>query len=221
MARLTGLCLLAVLTSSCGWVASLETAVSFSGQARVDSTVFEPRLLGTWEHREDGTLLGRIVVTRTGPVDYRIHVTDVESDSTVDYAGIVAAFGTKRLLLELSTIDAAPRSPDSGRTREPVDFENPLLFMAVPIRMHIVVEQSDTGLRFFTFDADSLYEALVSGQLESPYWLGGGSTYTHDVLLTEREPDSVMSVLQRFAARPGALIPFPRIGHVVEFPSWK
>jgi len=81
--------------------------------------VFEPRLLGNWEAREDSAITGRFVVTQEGAALYLIRQMDVHLDYAV-YAGRLGPLGSEAAGLPHRELDGGSRQNEFTAT--PVTF---------------------------------------------------------------------------------------------------
>jgi hypothetical protein len=200
------------MLGACVGVASLETAVP------PRTEVFEPRLLGNWEIREDSFLTSRVVVTQEAAALYLVRYVQVHGDSAV-LMGRLGPLGTRRWILELSPVGDTLQYVRSPGSRDSSRLAPPSHLLMMPVHMPLVIERADSGLRFAAFNGDSLQAYLTSRRLRTPFAVKDEG-FVSTVLLTEREPRSLNSSLQEFAERPGALVPLPRIGHRISAPAW-
>ena len=214
MMRPLMLLLVAPLLGACTGVATLEKAVPG------DAEVFEPRLVGTWEVREDTSLESRVVVTREGVARYLVRWMQVHGDSAV-LLGRLGPLGSRRWILELSpvadTTTWVKRKDAGDSTRQ---LEAPSAALMIPVYMHVVIERADSGLVLAVFSGDSVRAQLEAGRVRSPF-AEFGHDFSTTLLLTERETKRLNAVLRELADRPGVLIPLPRRGYVVASPSWR
>ncbi len=214
MTRPLMLLLVAPLLGACTGVATLETAVPDGAE------VFEPRLVGTWEIREDSSLESRIVITREGAARYLVRWMQVHGDSTV-LLGRLGPLGSRRWVLELSAIADTTtwvKRKDTGDSTRQLQAPSPALM--IPVYMHVVIDRADSGLAFAMFNGDSVRAQLRAGRVRSGY-AEAGREFSTTLLLTERETRRLNAALRDLADRPGVLIPLPRVGYRVASPSWR
>jgi hypothetical protein len=212
MARRLFLVLLAPALSACYTVASLETAVP------AGSEVFEPRLVGTWELREDTSSGGRLVITREGDAQYLVRDYGGDGSSTV-LAGRLGPLGAHRWLFELSPVGDTTKYTHSLGSKDSTRLGPPEDMLLLPIRLPLVIERPDSGLVFAILKGDSLLKALQSGAVRTPFTLVARGDIATTVLLTEQDAEALNRALQAFVDRPGVLMPLPRVGRRITVPS--